>query len=152
MSGYAWTCATWRRWASGRTWPSSSRPRWWSSAVAGPTDGALGVEVEIVGRRRHTVAALVGAALAWNAAWSTPALAGSAQTPAVPAPSPAPAAVRAATRPAAANPDALTQIGYQDQSFVGSSGGSPSGSKPESKLWYNAGSWWASMWDPTTAN
>jgi PKD repeat protein len=37
-------------------------------------------------------------------------------------------------------------IGYHDQSFNGA-GTAPSGSKPESKLWWNDGSWWASMWD-----
>jgi len=29
-------------------------------------------------------------------------------------------------------------------------GGSPTGSKPESKLWFNDGRWWASMFDPTS--
>src|SRR5882672_11969537 len=37
-------------------------------------------------------------------------------------------------------------IGYQDQSFSGASA-APSGSKPESKLWWNDGLWWASMFD-----
>jgi hypothetical protein len=36
-------------------------------------------------------------------------------------------------------------VGYRDQSFSGS-GIAPTGSKPESKLWWNDGSWWASMW------
>jgi hypothetical protein len=36
-------------------------------------------------------------------------------------------------------------IGYRDQSFVGA-GVAPSGSKPESKLWWNDGFWWADMW------
>ena len=37
-------------------------------------------------------------------------------------------------------------VGYRDQSFSGA-GTAPSGSKPESKLWWNDGFWWASMWD-----
>jgi hypothetical protein len=41
---------------------------------------------------------------------------------------------------------AAVDIGYEDQSFSGASG-SPSGSKPESKLWWNDGFWWASMYD-----
>ncbi len=41
-------------------------------------------------------------------------------------------------------------IGLQGPSFQGASG-SPSGSKPESKLWYNDGYWWASMWDIGTS-
>jgi hypothetical protein len=36
-------------------------------------------------------------------------------------------------------------IGYRDQSFSGA-GTAPTGSKPESKLWRNAGIWWADMW------
>jgi uncharacterized repeat protein (TIGR02059 family) len=31
-------------------------------------------------------------------------------------------------------------------------GGAPTGSKPESKLWFNDGRWWASMWDIPTAD
>jgi PKD repeat protein len=37
-------------------------------------------------------------------------------------------------------------IGFQDQSYA-PLGGSPSGTKPESKLWFNNG-WWASMFSP----
>ena len=40
--------------------------------------------------------------------------------------------------------------GYKDQSFTGA-GEAPSGSKPESKLWWNDGSWWADMWSTTTS-
>ena len=37
-------------------------------------------------------------------------------------------------------------IGYQDQSFSGTQ--DPTGTKrAESLLWFNDGSWWASMWD-----
>jgi trimeric autotransporter adhesin len=38
-------------------------------------------------------------------------------------------------------------IGYQDFSYAPASG-SITGSKPESKLWFNDGSWWASMYAP----
>jgi Bacterial Ig domain len=47
-----------------------------------------------------------------------------------------------ASTAAAANP----QFGTKDQSFSGAST-APSGSKPESKLWFNDGRWWAVMWD-----
>jgi hypothetical protein len=40
---------------------------------------------------------------------------------------------------------ATGDIGFRDQSFA-PLGGSPTGTKPESKLWFNAGSWWASMY------
>jgi PKD repeat protein len=42
-------------------------------------------------------------------------------------------------------------IGYEGPSSVGS-GSAPTGSKPESKLWWNDGSWWASMWDTASAD
>lgn len=38
-------------------------------------------------------------------------------------------------------------IGFQGHAGPG---GAPSGSKPESKLWFNDGQWWASMYDATT--
>jgi PKD repeat protein len=41
---------------------------------------------------------------------------------------------------------AAAGIGFQDQSYA-PLGGSPSGTKPESKLWFNNG-WWASMFNP----
>ena len=37
-------------------------------------------------------------------------------------------------------------IGYQGPSTVGA-GSATTGSKPESKVWQNDSSWWASMWD-----
>jgi len=37
-------------------------------------------------------------------------------------------------------------IGYQGPSTVGA-GSAPTGSKPESKVWWNDSYWWASMWD-----
>jgi Bacterial Ig-like domain/Bacterial Ig domain len=44
-----------------------------------------------------------------------------------------------AARPAVAAAD----VGYQDGSYSGSA---PTGREPQSKLWYNDGIWWASMW------
>jgi uncharacterized repeat protein (TIGR02059 family) len=38
-------------------------------------------------------------------------------------------------------------VGFQGPAGAG---GAPSGSKPESKLWFNDGSWWGSLWDTTT--
>jgi len=43
---------------------------------------------------------------------------------------------------------ASPQFGFKDQSFTGAST-APSGSKPESKLWFNDGIWWGEMWSPT---
>src|SRR3990172_5524508 len=37
-------------------------------------------------------------------------------------------------------------VGYHGPSYVGTDA-DPTGEKPESKLWWNDGSWWASMWD-----
>jgi len=42
-------------------------------------------------------------------------------------------------------------IGYQGPSTNGA-GSAPTGSKPESKLWWNDGFWWASMWDTASAD
>jgi hypothetical protein len=42
--------------------------------------------------------------------------------------------------------------GYIDQSFSGAGDVAPSGSKPESKLWWNDGSWWADMWSSSASS
>jgi PKD repeat protein len=42
-------------------------------------------------------------------------------------------------------------IGHEGPSFAGSSG-TATGSKPESKLWWNDGIWWGSLWDTDTSN
>ncbi len=44
---------------------------------------------------------------------------------------------------------AAADIGYQDFAVPG--GSEVTGSKPESKLWFNDGSWWASMWSASPA-
>ena len=50
--------------------------------------------------------------------------------------------VGASARPAKS---ASGDIGYEDQSFSGTS--TPTGTKrPESVLWWNDSSWWANMW------
>ncbi len=46
---------------------------------------------------------------------------------------------------------APSSTGYRGPSFTGA-GAAPTGSKPESKLWWNDGSWWASMWDTGSAS
>jgi RTX calcium-binding nonapeptide repeat (4 copies) len=43
---------------------------------------------------------------------------------------------------------ARADIGIQGPAYAAGTSGSPSGSKPESKLWSNDGFWWASMFDP----
>jgi hypothetical protein len=51
---------------------------------------------------------------------------------------------------AVSDPTAVIQpLGYKDQSFTGA-GETPTGSKPESKAWWNDGFWWADMWDGTS--
>ena len=42
-------------------------------------------------------------------------------------------------------------IGVEDFNYA-PIGGSPTGSKPESKLWFNDGIWWASMFDPVSGD
>jgi len=59
---------------------------------------------------------------------------------------PAPSAWTAAVGAASGAPPPPVGIGYRDQSFTGA-GTAPTGSKPESKLWWNDGFWWADMWD-----
>jgi trimeric autotransporter adhesin len=47
---------------------------------------------------------------------------------------------------AAAAPD----VGYEGPSYAGLSTSAPTGEKPESKLWWNDGSWWGSLFDTGT--
>jgi Ca2+-binding RTX toxin-like protein len=44
---------------------------------------------------------------------------------------------------------AAADIGVQGPAYTAGTGGSPTTSKPESKLWYNDGFWWASMFAKT---
>lgn len=46
---------------------------------------------------------------------------------------------------------AAGDIGFEGRSTVGA-GSAPTGEKPESKLWWNDGFWWASMWDAGSAD
>ena len=57
---------------------------------------------------------------------------------------------RTATTPATQLLAPPPQFGIVDQSFSGAST-APSGSKPESKLWFNDGIWWAYMWDTVSS-
>ncbi len=50
-------------------------------------------------------------------------------------------------RPAVA---AVGDIGFEGPSFTGA-GSAPSGSKPESKLWYNDGIWWGTLWSTSAS-
>ena len=53
---------------------------------------------------------------------------------------------RSATSAASLVVVAAGSHGFQDQSFATAGDTTTSGSKPESKLWWNDGFWWASMW------
>ena len=44
---------------------------------------------------------------------------------------------------------AATDVGYRDHSFAANAVANPTGEKPQSKLWFNDGIWWASMFDKT---
>jgi hypothetical protein len=44
---------------------------------------------------------------------------------------------------------AADDIGYRDFSFSANSVANPTGEKPQSKLWFNDGTWWASMFNRT---
>ncbi|HEY3258855.1 MAG TPA: hypothetical protein VGJ95_01075, partial [Pseudonocardiaceae bacterium] len=50
---------------------------------------------------------------------------------------------------AAPAPAATGDVGYQDGSTAGA-GSAATGEKPESKLWWNDGSWWGSLIDPSS--
>ena len=60
------------------------------------------------------------------------------------------AAVAVACTVAVAPAAASSNLGYRDHTY-GSLTGSQTGSKAESKLWFNDGSWWASMVQPSDA-
>ncbi|TMQ54210.1 MAG: tandem-95 repeat protein [Candidatus Eisenbacteria bacterium] len=45
---------------------------------------------------------------------------------------------------------ANASAGYRDFNFGSTVSNTPTGEKPESKLWWNDGSWWGSLWDPGT--
>ncbi|MEO5884081.1 MAG: hypothetical protein ABIQ58_00985, partial [Candidatus Limnocylindrales bacterium] len=51
---------------------------------------------------------------------------------------------------------AVPAVASADDGFDGPSGTGagtdPSGSKPESKLWFNDGFWWSSLWDIATSD
>ena len=42
-------------------------------------------------------------------------------------------------------------VGFQGPDGTGA-GAAPTGSKPQAKVWFNDGSWWASMWDVATSD
>ena len=44
---------------------------------------------------------------------------------------------------------AVDDVGYRDFSFDATSVVAPTGEKPQSKLWFNDGTWWASMFNRT---
>jgi hypothetical protein len=44
---------------------------------------------------------------------------------------------------------ARAAVGVQDSSYTGTS--SPTGEKPQSKLWFNDGSWWGSVWSSASS-
>ena len=47
---------------------------------------------------------------------------------------------------------ARADVGFQGPGYGAGTSGSPSGNKPESKLWWNDGFWWASMFSPATGS
>ncbi len=51
------------------------------------------------------------------------------------------------TTPIQAQPAAL-EIGYRSFNYDTTVIGTPTAEKPESKLWWNDGFWWGSLWDP----
>ena len=50
---------------------------------------------------------------------------------------------------AAASASSVPDVGHEDGSYAGA-GAEPTGSKPQSKLWFNDGLWWADMFEPTS--
>ena len=47
---------------------------------------------------------------------------------------------------------ARADIGFRGPAYAAGTSGSPTGSKPESKLWWNDGFWWASMFHPASGD
>jgi hypothetical protein len=49
------------------------------------------------------------------------------------------------------NASSSIEVGYRDNSYASGIGGNsePTGEKPESKLWWNDGYWWGSIWNDT---
>ena len=45
---------------------------------------------------------------------------------------------------------AASDVGYRDFSFAANAVDNPTGEKPQSKLWFNDGIWWASLFDRST--
>jgi hypothetical protein len=43
-------------------------------------------------------------------------------------------------------------VGYRDHDYGTTVTPAPTGEKPESKLWFHDGYWWASMWDPSAGS
>jgi hypothetical protein len=43
-----------------------------------------------------------------------------------------------------------TDVGYRDFSYGNGTVNSPTGEKPQSKLWFNDGTWWGLLFDPAT--
>src|SRR5262245_56421444 len=42
--------------------------------------------------------------------------------------------------------------GYRDFSYSTTGNTTPTGEKPECKLWFNDGSWWGSLWNDTVSD
>jgi PKD repeat protein len=62
------------------------------------------------------------------------------------------AAVLGLTMSAAVAPVASADVGFEGKAYPAGSGGSPTGSKPESKAWYAGGRWWAVMAEPLSGD
>ncbi|CAN5706772.1 hypothetical protein BH10ACT1_BH10ACT1_36180 [soil metagenome] len=63
----------------------------------------------------------------------------------------APTTTTSAPTTTTTTPTSAGDLGWEGPSFDGASG-SPSGSKPESKLWFNDGTWWADLWDTASGD
>src|SRR5262249_49547309 len=61
----------------------------------------------------------------------------------------APISSRAAaiTPPPPDAPQTAVEVGYRDFSFGTNTLATPTGEKPQSKLWWNDGVWWGCLWD-----
>src|SRR5262245_52149660 len=61
----------------------------------------------------------------------------------------APNSSRAAsiTPPPPITPQTAVEVGYRDFSFGTNTLATPTGEKPQSKLWWNDGVWWGCLWD-----
>ncbi|HEY3215276.1 MAG TPA: IPT/TIG domain-containing protein [Candidatus Eisenbacteria bacterium] len=114
-----------------------------------PTAGPIGTEVTVRGSRFATVIAVAFNGVAASFTVDSDTLLRATVPPW------APSGPLQITNPigtgTSAKPFTVTpQVGYRSFCFGDSANSTPTGEKPESKLWWNDGAWWGSLWNPAS--